>query len=148
MFEAMFAEITFLISLSEKKLRKLISLCRGAYNNPVMSLRSLCSLIGKLWSTSPAVTPAPLQLRYLQQCCIAAQSQRMHYESIINLSPEGILELRWWVENLDLLQGKPIHLPPPEMIICSDAAKTGSWGCVTPGFYRGRMVRNRAGSEY
>ena len=24
----------------------------------------------------------------------------------------------------------PMHLPPPEMIICSDAAKTGGWGAA------------------
>ena len=52
----------------------------------------------------------------------------MHYESMIPLSPEGKLELKCWVENLGLLKGNPMHLPAPELVICSDAAKLGGWG--------------------
>ena len=117
-------------SLSKEKTQKLISRCREAHSNPVMTLRNLCSLIGKLWSTAAAVTPAPLKLRFLQQSCIRAQAHKMHYESLVCLSSEGKLELKWWIENLGLQKGKPMHLPPPEMIICSDAAKTGGWGAV------------------
>ena len=122
--------LTMTFSLSQKKIKKLILLCREAQTHPNMTLRDLCSLIGKLRSTAAAVTPAPLQVRYLQQSCIAAQTNGRHYEYIITLSQEGKTELRWWIENLELLQGSPIHFPPPEMVICSDAAKTGAWGAV------------------
>ena len=116
--------------LPEKKIQKLISKCQEAFDLSEMTLRSLCSLTGKLRATAPAVSPAPLQIRFLQQLCIQAQAQCMHYETLIPLSPEGKLELKWWLENLGLLKGNPIHLPPPEMIICSDAAKLGGWGAV------------------
>ena len=96
-----------------------------------ISIRKLCSLIGKLRSTSPAVIPAPLQLRYLQQECIRAQQEKFHYETLIHIPKEGRLELKWWIQNLEIQKGSPLHLPPPEMIICSDAAKTGGWGAVT-----------------
>ena len=56
---------TMTFSLSERKMIKLISLCRQAYAFPNMTLRELCSAIGKLRSTAAAVTPAPLQVRYL-----------------------------------------------------------------------------------
>ena len=119
-------ELTF--SLPEKKALKLISKCQNAYSQATMTLRELCSLTGKLRATAPAVSPAPLQIRFLQQVCIHAQNQGLHYESSVKLSPEGRLELKWWIENLQLLKGNPMHLPPPELIICSDAAKTGGWG--------------------
>ena len=38
--------------------------------------------------------------------------------------------MKWWVENLALMEGRPLHLPSPELIICSDAAKTGGWGAA------------------
>ena len=119
-------ELTF--SLPEKKALKLISRCQSAYNQVTMTLGELCSLTGKLRATAPAVSPAPLQIRFLQQVCIQAQNLGLHYESSIELSPEGKLELKWWIENLQILKGNPMHLPPPELIICSDAAKTGGWG--------------------
>ena len=122
--------LTMTFALSPKKIMKLISLCRNALSCPAMTLRELCSLVGKLRSTAPAVSPAPLQVRYLQQVCITAQSNRFHYEQVTSLSREGKTELKWWVENLELLQGNPIHFPPPDLVICSDAAKTGGWGAV------------------
>ena len=121
-------ELTF--SLPEKKALKLISRCQEAYNRVTMTLRELCSLTGKLRATAPAVSPAPLQIRFLQQGCIQAQAQGLHYETSVRLSPEGKLELKWWIENLRILKGNPMHLPPPELLICSDAAKTGGWGAV------------------
>ena len=122
--------LTMVFSLWWKKRQKLISRCQEVRQNPKLTLRSLCSLIGKLWSTSAAVTPAPLQLRFLQQSCIRAQAQKLHYEKEIELSSNAILELKWWIENLNLLDGNPLQIPSPDLIICSDAAKTGGWGAV------------------
>ena len=74
--------------------------------------------------------PAPLQLRYLQQLSIRSQREGKNYESIVVIPQDGLLELKWWIENLKLQKGNPLHLIPPDMIICSDAAKTGGWGAV------------------
>ena len=123
--------LSLTFSLPKDKEEKLTSLCREIYSAPMISLRRLCSLLGKLRATAPAVSPAPLQLRFLQQSCIQAQAQKLHYESLITLSPEGKTELKWWIENLALQHGRPLHLPPPDLVICSDAAKTGGWGAVS-----------------
>ena len=121
-------DLTF--SLPEAKIQKLILRCQEAHSQTEMSLRDLCSMSGKLRATAPAVSPAPLQTRYIQQLCIQAQHQNLHYDSLVPLSPESKLELKWWVENLRFLKGNPMHLPAPELIICSDAARTGGWGAV------------------
>ena len=114
----------------EAKIQKLISKCHQATWQPEMSLRELCSLTGTLRATAPAVSPAPLQIRFLQQLSIQAQTRKLHYDSKIPITHEGKLELKWWIENLEILKGNPIYLPPPELTICSDAARTGGWGAV------------------
>jgi hypothetical protein len=123
--------IKMTFSLPEKKLSKLKSLCQEKLTSQRSTLRELCSIIGKLRATAPAVIPAPLQLRYLQQVCILAQRDKLKYESMVTIPAEGLLELKWWVNNLDLQKESPLHLPPPDMVICSDAAKTGGWGAVS-----------------
>ena len=117
-------------SLPQKKIEKLTKKCQELLTSRRASLRDICSIIGKLRATAPAVIPAPLQLRYLQQACIQAQHKKLRYESIVSIPSEGLLELNWWVNNLRLLKGNPLQLPAPDMIICSDAAKTGGWGAV------------------
>ena len=75
--------------------QKLILRCREVLSLPEMSLRNLCSLSGKLRATAPAVSPAPSQVRFLQQLCIEAETQKLHYESMIPLSRDGRLEIKW-----------------------------------------------------
>ena len=60
-------------SLPVEKTEKLRDLCQETLNSPQITLRELSSLIGKLRATAPAIIPAPLQLRYLQQVLIKAQ---------------------------------------------------------------------------
>ena len=111
--------------LPMEKVTKFRSLCQKTLTSPQITLRDLSSLIGTLRSTSPAIFPAPLHLRGLQQVCIQAQNQNRPYDSLVLLSNEGLEELDWWIKNLDLWNGCPLSFPPPEMIIFSDAAKTG-----------------------
>ena len=119
------------LSLPEGKTQSLTKLCQQTLTSQQITLRELSSLIGKLRATSPAIVPAPLQLRYLQHLLIQKQHLYQCYESSISLDKSCKMELKWWVTNLTLLKGKAIHLEPPEMTIQSDAAKTGSWGATT-----------------
>ena len=118
-------------SLSEKKREKLRLLCSTVLSLPEIKVRKLCSLIGKLRSTAPAVVPAPLQIRYLQQVLISAQARGLTYESMVPIPELGKTELKWWINNLFLLEGAPLKIHPPDLVICSDAAKTGGWGAVS-----------------
>ena len=87
-------------------------------------------MVGKLRATTPALTHAPLQIRYLQQILVNAVSQGETYSFRVPLDQKAKLELNWWQENLNLLSGKPLTLNPPDMIISSDGAKTGGWGAA------------------
>ena len=118
------------ISLPEGKAQSLTKLCQHTLTLKQITLREPSSLIGKLRVTAPAILPAPLQLRYLQQLLIQKQHLYQCYESLVSLDKSCLMELKWWITNLNLSKGKPIHLEPPEMIIQSDAAKTGGWGAT------------------
>ena len=113
--------------LPEGKAQSLTKLCQQTLTSQQITLRELSSLIGKLRATAPAIMPAPLQLRYLQHLLIQKQHLYQCYESSVSLDKQCKTELKWWIMNLTLAKGKPIHLEPPEMTIQSDAAKTGGW---------------------
>ena len=121
------------ITLPEKKVQAIILLCQQRLTQETLSLREMSQLIGKLYSTSPAILQAPLQIRALQQDLIRALSGGSTYSDHLTLSQDSRMELKWWTFNLRLQKGNPIHLQEPEMIIFSDAAGTGGWGAAMEG---------------
>ena len=121
------------ISLPEEKLTALKDLCKQTLKAKTLSVRELASLIGKLYATLPAVSMAPLQIRSLQQDLIRAQSNHKNYENYIQLSQEAKEELQWWLNNLQLVQGRPVRLGTPDMVIYSDASSHIGWGAAVEG---------------
>ena len=51
------------------------------------------------------------------------------YDALIILSPSARVELVWWLKDTHSANGSPVLLPPPDMIITTDASKKG-WGAV------------------
>ena len=102
-----------------------------------MSLRELGSMLGKLVATAPAITPCMLQVRFLQQLHIRSVKRENSFEAKVHLDESSRVELNWWIENLKLRQGKPILTTAPDLIIHSDAAKTGGWGAECRGVQTG-----------
>ena len=90
--------VTLTMSLTEKKITSLTKLCTQALQKQIMSLRDLSRLVGKLISTSAAITPCMLQVRHLQQLQISYQKQRGCYETQVTLDEKTTLELTWWVQ--------------------------------------------------
>ena len=97
--------------LPKEKVKEIRQKCRCALQEPMLTIRELAHLIGILAATRLAVTPAPLHYRSLQALKIGELLHHHSYESKVLLD-----------HNVS-----PIHLPPPEMIIESDASNTG-WG--------------------
>ena len=98
-----------------------------------MSLRQLMRVIGKLGATASAFSQARLQVRYLQNDLISNQRKGKSMFQNIKLSKKAKLELRWWIENIEIQNGRPMTLREPEMIIFSDAASSGGWGAECQG---------------
>ena len=49
------------------------------------------------------------------------------YQTKVKLNQQSLAELKWWKENLLLQNGKPLKIGIPQLIIQTDASKTG-WG--------------------
>ena len=94
-----------------------------------VSARHLAQIINRLFtSTLPAILPAPLHYRNLQRCrasILVSQSNR--YDATAHLPQAAKDELRWWMENIHLANGKAILCPKANLIIESDASRLG-WG--------------------
>ena len=115
------------LSLTEQKLQKVKNCCMEMYKATKVSILELKKLLGLLCSTVQAVLPAQLQLRYLQQLQIRIlQQERCCYQQI-TLNQKSKQELTWWIQNLSLCNGRCLVQPPPQMIIQTNASKTG-WG--------------------
>ena len=101
-----------------EKVENLSNLCSKTMRMSRVTLRKMAKVIGKFKSTAPAFSWAPLQTRHLQQVPL----QTRHLQQV-PLSKKAILELKWWIENLELLNGKPITINTPDLWISTDAAK-------------------------
>ena len=123
--------------LTEEKITKLTKLCKDTLSRGKLTVKKMGSLIGKLVSTAAAVTPCMLQVRFMQQLHIKAVRDQKLWTDIIWLDEKARLELNWWIGNLKLREGKPILTSPPDLIIHSDAAKTGGWGAECNGVQTG-----------
>jgi len=119
--------------IPQQKAEELVKLCNGTSLKKSISVRELSSIIGKLVATMPAISMAKIQVRYLQRVLREALQRRFSYGSMINLDQESKLELKWWSQNLILRKGCPISVFPPDLLIQSDAAKTGGWGAHCQG---------------
>ena len=121
---------TMLISLPAEKTKKTVTLCRHMLTTKQVSLRTLAQLLGVLESHRAAVWRAPLHFRQLQSQLISGLLSSNHcYDTIIHLTRASKLELSWWVQNIQKVNGSPIVPPAPDLVIFTDASKVG-WGAV------------------
>ena len=108
-------------------MQKVVSECQNLLNNPQTSILDLTRLIGLLTSTIYAVLPARLNCRFLQIQQISSLSENLSYLNKIVLNENSKIELKWWVQNLELCNGRALIQPPAEVLIQIDAS-TKSWG--------------------
>lgn len=119
--------VSMTFRLPQDKVKDIRQKCRCALQDPRLTIRELAHLIGTLVATRLVVTPAPLHYRSLQALKIRELFHHPSYESKVLLERQSQMDLEWWVNHLKDHNGRPIHFPPPEMIIESDASNTG-WG--------------------
>ncbi|XP_068696744.1 uncharacterized protein [Montipora capricornis] len=123
-----------MLSLPAEKTDKILDCCHRLLVSQSITLRNLASLIGLLESSRPAIWRAPLHFRHLQSDLIRGlQMNQESYDALIALSPSARVELAWWLRHTLNANGSPVHLPPPDMIITTDASKKG-WGAVHQSF--------------
>ena len=121
-----------MISLPAEKANKILDCCHHLLVSQSITLQNLASLIGLLESSRPAIWRAPLHFRHLQSDLIRGlQMNQESYDALITLSLNARVQLAWWLKHTLNANGSPVHLPPADMIIMTDASKKG-WGAVHP----------------
>ena len=123
---------TMTLQVPEEKISYLRKTCEKTLQRNKISARQLSSVMGKLRATAQAFSPAPLQLRNIQENLKMALRENISYEQMIKLKPGARAELEWWLGNLKTHNGKPISLQTPELIISSDSSSEG-WGAHCQG---------------
>lgn len=88
-------------------------------------IRSVAHVIGLLVSAFPAVYQGPLYYSCFKRDKTKALLQVQSYQGKLTLSSESIMELKWWIQNLEIHNGKPVQFQDPTMIITTDASKIG-----------------------
>ena len=119
------------ISLPEEKVKNTTQEALKMLQAQTVSARQLAHMIGVLSSSIPAILPAPLHYRALQDLKIKAVASG-GYGSRVHLSPQASNDLLWWKDNLPLVNGQPIRRNQPSLIIASDASLRG-WGATSGG---------------
>ena len=118
-----------MISLQAEKANKILDCCRHLLVSQSITLQNLASLLGLLESSRPAIWRVPLHFCHLQSDLIRGlQMNQESYDAVIALSPSSRVELAWWLKHTLNVNGSPVHLPPPDMIMTT-ASKKG-WGAV------------------
>ena len=114
--------VTLELSLNKTKIKKVVPECQNLLNNPQTSILELTRLIGLLTSTIQAVLPARLSCRFLQIQQISSLSESLFYLDKTVLNENSKIELKWWVQNLELCNGWPLIQPPAHILIQTDAS--------------------------
>ena len=120
------------LSLPKAKVVKIRQQCSELVQQKRVTVRALAKLIGVLSSTMQAVLPAPLHYRELQMLKTRGLMYGKCYGAIVTLTPECLTELRWWMLHLDQCNAKSVLSPGPDLIIESDASRSG-WGAAAAG---------------
>ena len=133
--------ITLELSLNKTKIQKVVPECQNLLNNRQTSILELTRLIGLLTSTIQAVLPARLSCRFLQIQQISSLSESLFYLDKTVLNENSKIELKWWVQNLELCNSRPLIQPPADILIQTDASTKG-WGGGRGGWGVGNMQWN------
>ena len=115
------------LALPQEKVLDIQNKCAQLIASPKTTIMELTKLLGKLSFTAQALLPGRIQCRYLQQQQIQAVREANSYQAKVKLNQQSLAELKWWKENLLLQNGKPLKIGIPQLMIQTDASKTG-WG--------------------
>ena len=121
--------VTLELSLNKTKVQKVVSECQNLLNNPQTSILELTRVIGLLTSTIQAVLPARLNCRFLQIQQISSLSENLFYLDKIFLNEISKIELKWWVQDVELCNGRVLIQPPAEAwgATCNGISARGMW---------------------
>ena len=120
--------ITMQLLLPKEKVAQTVKEAQTLLRTNKATARQLAHLIGLFTSTLPAILPAPLHYRGLQDLKHAIL-RRSGFDMSLLLTAEAREDLEWWIRNLHLVNGRGLVREQPSMAMETDASLAG-WGAV------------------
>ena len=121
---------TMTIQLTRERKEKLITSCNKILENRLNSIQTIASLIGQMVSSFIAVPHGPLFYRQLEkEKTDALKKCGWDWKKKIELSIQSIEEIVWWRNHIHTAVS-PIAQKEPDMVLHSDASRSGWGGCV------------------
>ena len=119
--------VSMTVYLTMERKAKLQQLVCVAINKVKLSIQAFAELIGTMVASFPAVEYAKLFYRRCDNLKTQALKQsRGNYKKEVCITPECMLDLYWWRDNINTAF-TPIVRPPAGIVLSSDASKIG-WG--------------------
>ena len=120
--------VAMTVTLAAEKKEKLLNMIEAILSKTEISIRELATIIGKFVSSFPGSLYGPLYYRTLEQDkSDALKRNRGNYESMMQISENGKLELLWWRDNIPSMNA-PIQWPPITSEMSTDASGKIGWG--------------------
>lgn len=113
--------------LPDKKIKKIKDQAKFLLSAETVVVRELASFIGRIINAFHAILEAPLHYRVLEREKIIGLGPSKDFECKIELSESSKLELKWWIENVEIKNGKRIRPEKPMVFLQTDASLLG-WG--------------------
>ena len=120
--------IRMIVTLTSKKVDKILQLYQYfSHPNKQFTIREVASFLGILVSSFPGVQFGPLRYRQIK----AGKERNLklnqgNFYALMTLSSNSLSEVCWWFSNIQSAS-KKIHQSSPDVLIYTDASKTG-WG--------------------
>ncbi|XP_062570047.1 uncharacterized protein LOC134232103, partial [Saccostrea cucullata] len=117
------------VSLTDDKAKSIQDTCNKIIASQSLTIRQLAQLIGKLVASEQGVQFAPLYYKSLEIEKDRLLKQNVgNYEARISLSPDALINLQWWINNVNNYPRKIIH-DNPLVTIKTDSSGNG-WGAI------------------
>ena len=120
--------LTLTLALKTSTVSKVVEACNKALDSQSISLKDIASILGLFaWAIS-SIPFAQAHYRSLQMLYInSSKLARGNLKTKVVLNSGSRSDLGWWATNLAQVNGRPFSARAPNIIIFSDASRSG-WG--------------------
>lgn len=113
------------IRVPKEKTKSLKTEIRSVMKKSFIQVRKLAALLGKMGALTEGFGPSFISQRLLQQVVI--EGAKKGWDSWVKIPTKSREELHWWLDHLDLHNGRSLLQAETTLMITTDASKTG-WG--------------------
>lgn len=120
------------LSMPARKLRAVRHEARQLSRLQSITPRQMARFVGRTMAAAPAITPARLRVRSLQQWTSKwTRRRRDRWDKPQALSETELLDLRWWCSAVNQWNGRWMLQPPADLTLTTDASKRVYGGFLT-----------------